>query len=57
MDDWNLDEKSLGKRRQLQHYKSIFLPTIYKEWPSNVGLTFSVGDNIPRFTISVEQDN
>jgi hypothetical protein len=23
----------------------------------NVGLIFSVGDNIPRFTISIEQDN
>ena len=24
---------------------------------NNVGLTFSVGDTIPRFTISIEQDN
>ena len=24
---------------------------------NNVGLAFSVGDTIPRFTISIEQDN
>ena len=29
----------------------------YKEWQINVGLTFSVGDTIPWFTISIEQDN
>ena len=29
----------------------------YKEWQNNVGLTFSVGDTLLRFTISIEQDN
>ena len=32
MDDWNLDEHSLGKWQWLQHGKSIIPPNIYKEW-------------------------
>ena len=45
MDDWSLDEKSLGKKWQLlQHGNSIIPPKRYKEWQINVGLTFSVGD-------------
>ena len=40
-------------------YKPITLLNFYKDniWLTlEVGLTFSVGDSIPRFTISIEQD-
>ena len=53
MDDIKLDEKSLGK---LQHYKSNIPPNSYRI-AYNTWLTFSVGDTIPWFTISIEQDN
>ena len=48
--------KSLGKWQYLQHYKSIIPPTNLQGTTSNVGWTFSVGDTILRFTISIEQD-
>jgi hypothetical protein len=54
MDDWNLDEKPLGKWQYLQHRKSIILPKITRS-NNNVGLTSSVGDIIPQFTINIEQ--
>ena len=57
MDDWNLDEKTLGKWQFLQHCKSIIPKKTYKEWQIILGLTFRVGDTIPRFTITIEQDN
>ena len=58
MDDWKLDEKSTGKWRWLQQRNSIILlQNDYKDWLINVGLRFSVGDTIPQFTISIEQDN
>ena len=31
-------------------------PNTLRGMTNNVGLTFSVGDAIPRFTISIEQD-
>ena len=57
MDDWDPDEKSLGKWQRLQHCKSIIPQKINKEWQNNVGLTFSVGGSIPWLTISIEQGN
>ena len=58
MIDWKLDEKSAGKWRWLQQHNSIILPqNDYKDWLINVGLKFSVGDTIPQFAISIEQDN
>ena len=39
---------------KLQHCKSVTPPP---QMTNNVGLTFSVGDIIPQFTISIEQDN
>ena len=46
MEDWNLDEKSLGKWQQLQQYNSIIPHKIYNKWTKNVGFTFCVGDAI-----------
>ena len=60
MDDWNLDEKSLRKWQYLQHNKSIIPPPQIKKLQgltNNVGLTISVGDTTPWFTIDSEQDN
>ena len=37
MDDWNLDEKPLGKWQHLQHRKDIIPPKIYKEWQILLG--------------------
>ena len=37
MDDWNLDEKSLGKWQYLQHHKSTIPPKIYEEWQIMLG--------------------
>ena len=34
-----------------------YSPKILQGMTNNVGLTFSVGDTIPRFTISIEQHN
>ena len=45
MDDWNLDEKLLGKRQQLQHCESI-IPQNLQRMTNDVGLTISVGDTI-----------
>ena len=33
------------------------LKNFTKGMTNNIGLTFSVGDTIPRFTISIDQDN
>jgi hypothetical protein len=58
MDDWNLDEKSLGKWQQLWQCRPITPQEIKSQtMTNNVGLAFSVGDTTPRFTISIEQDN
>ena len=57
MDDWDLDEKTLGKWQYLQHYKPIIPHKKLQVMTNNVGLTFSVGDTILRFTISIGQDN
>ena len=40
--------------QQFHHCGSTILPQKIK---NNVGLTFSVGDTIPRFIISIKQDN
>ena len=42
MDDWHLDIKYHGK---------------WEGMTSDVGLASSVGDTIPRFTISIEENN
>ena len=55
MDDWNLNEKPLGKWQYLQHYKFIICQENYKEWQIMLGLTFSVGDTTLQFKISIEQ--
>ena len=39
----------------MQHWKSLNLQKIYKGMTNNVGLTYSVGDTIPQFTISIEK--
>ena len=57
MDGWNFDEKSLGKGQQLQHCKSIIPPKDWQGMTHDVGLTFGVGDTIPQFKGSIEQDN
>ena len=44
MDDWNLDEKLLGKWQYLQHCKSIIPQKNLQGMRNNVGLTFTVGD-------------
>ena len=49
MDDRDLDEKTTCK--------SGVPPKYYKIMTNTVGLTFNVGDTIPRFTISIEQDD
>ena len=56
MDDWNLYEKTLGKWQFLQRCKSM-IPKNLQEMTNNIGLTSIVGDPIPRFTISIQQDN
>jgi hypothetical protein len=56
---WNIvmDDRILdGKWQKLQHCKSIIPQNTYKEWQKNVGLPFSVGDTILRFTTRIEQD-
>ena len=40
----------------LQHCKSIIPPKKLQGLANNVGLAFSIGDNTPQFTISIEQD-
>ena len=37
MDNWLLDEKSLGKWQELQHHKSIMPQESYKEWQIILG--------------------
>ena len=32
MDDWNLDEMSISKWHQSQHYKSWMPKIVYKKW-------------------------
>jgi hypothetical protein len=56
MDDWNLDTKPLGRWQLLQHHKYV-IPKNLQGITNNVGLTFNVGDTLPRFMISIEQDN
>jgi hypothetical protein len=56
MDNWNSYEKSLGKWQFLQHCKPM-IPQNLQEMTNNNGLTFSVGDSIPRFIISIQQEN
>ena len=41
----------------MQHYKSIIPPPKLQGTANNVELIFSVGDTMPWFTISIEQDN
>jgi hypothetical protein len=48
-----LDEKSLGKCETWQIYNP---PKKIQGMTNNVGLTFSVGDTMAGFTISIEQD-
>ena len=57
MDDWELDEKSLGKLQQLQHCNFLVPQEIYKGLTNNVGSKFSVGDTTPWFTVSIDRDN
>ena len=61
MDDWNLDDKSLGKWQELQHCRPIITPPIHPKlqgMTNNNGLTFSVGDTMQwLLTITIEQDN
>ena len=57
VDDWNLDDKSLSKQRNLQHFKSTMPKILLQGMTNTIGLTFSVGDTTPRFTISIEQDH
>ena len=52
-----MDEESLRKWQQLQHYKSIVSQKNGQGMTNNVWLTFSGGDFILWFTISIEQDN
>jgi hypothetical protein len=56
-DDWNFDEKHIGKCWYLQHYKSIIPQFFLQGMTNSVGLTISVNDTTPWFTISIEQDN
>ena len=53
IDDWNLDEKSIGKWYYLQHCKSTIPPKNYNKWR----IIFSVGDTKPQLTIDIEQDS
>jgi hypothetical protein len=60
VDDCNLDENSLqvGKWQLLQHNLYYYNPPKHLQgMTNNVGLTFSVGDTIARFTISSELDH
>ena len=57
MGDWNVDEILLGKWQLLRHCKSVIPPRNLQGTTNNLGLAFSVGDAIPRFRISIEQDN
>ena len=57
MDDWNLDEKRLGKWQQLQHCKLITPQKIWQWMTNDVVLTFSVGNTTPWFIISIEEDD
>ena len=57
MDDWKLDEKSFDKWQEFQHCKSIIPAKKLQGMTNNVRLTFSVGDTISHFTISIEQKN
>ena len=50
-------KNSLRKWQQSQHCKTHKPPQQSKGMTNNVGLTFSIGDTILRFTISIEQDN
>ena len=57
MDDKSLDEKSLSKPQNLQHYKSTMPIFVLQGMTNNVEFTFSVGDTTPRFTISNNPDH
>ena len=58
MDDWNWNEKSLGKWQYLQHYKSIIpQKKMHKEWQIMLGSHLVLVTQIPQFTISIEKDN
>ena len=62
MDDWHLDEKSLGKWHVFATLEMHNLPppnpppphpSILQGMTKNVGLTFSVGDTILQFIIRI----
>jgi hypothetical protein len=57
MDDWNLDDKSLGKSQYLKYCNSIIPQNNLQGMENNGGLTFSVVERTRQFTISIEQDN
>ena len=57
MDDWNLDEKSLGTRQYLQHCKSIIPQNIYEEWQIMLGKNLVLVTLLPQFTIGIGQDD
>ena len=51
MDAWNLDENHLASDNNYNIVENL------QEMTNNVGLAYSVGDTILRFTLSIEQDN
>ena len=57
MDARDLDRESLGKSQQLHHWKSIVPWKNHMKTTNDVGLTFSVGDTTPWFTIGIERDH
>ena len=57
MNDWELNEKSLDKSQQLQHYKHM--PIIFyfsKEWQMMLNLHLVLVTLYGHFTITAEQD-
>ena len=58
VDDWNLDEKPLGQSDSNCNNRKVSIPQKNLQGMTNyVGLTVSGGDTIPRFTLSIGQDN
>ena len=58
MDDWNLEEKTHLVSDNYYNNVNPYSPhKILQGRTNNIGLTFSVGDTIPRFPITIEQDN
>jgi hypothetical protein len=57
MNDWNLDEEAFDEEASDNDCNTINLkfPKISQGIATNVGLTFSVGDTISWFTISIEK--